>query len=280
MGREISETFREVAGIRIFCREVAGDGPPAIFVHGNPTHSADWIAFLERIEGPAVAFDLPGFGRSDRPDPTVFDYSVGAYSDLIADLFVQLAPGGYRLVVHDWGVLGLVAAQQDPGKALGLVVINAVPLNAGYRWHWAARIWRRRGPGEAANALSTKRGMALVLRLARPGRKSMPRGFVEMVWSGWDAGMRRAILGLYRSADPEVLAAAGARLGDITCPALVVWGVGDPYLPAREARAFAAALPGSELVELERAGHWPWIDRPELVDRVVAFLGSSAEDAE
>jgi pimeloyl-ACP methyl ester carboxylesterase len=280
MGREISETFREVAGIRIFCRELAGDGPPAIFVHGNPTHSADWIAFLERIEGPAVAFDLPGFGRSDRPDPAVFDFSVDAYSDLIADLLVQLAPGGYRLVVHDWGVLGLVAAQQDPGKVLGLVVINAVPLNADYRWHWAARIWRRRGLGEAANALSTKRGMALVLRLARPGRKAMPREFVEMVWSGWDDGMRRAILGLYRSADPEVLAAAGESLGDITCPSLVVWGVGDPYLPAGEARAFAAALPGSELVELEGAGHWPWIDRPELVDRVVTFLGPGAEDAE
>jgi pimeloyl-ACP methyl ester carboxylesterase len=92
--------------------------------------------------------------------------------------------------------------------------------------------------------------------------------------------MRRAVLALYRSADPEVLAEAGARLGDITCPALVFWGVDDPYLPLREARAFEAALPGAELVELEKASHWPWIDRPELVDRVVAFLGSSARNAE
>src|SRR5437870_3973343 len=116
MGREISEAFREVDGTRIFCREVAGDGPPAVFVHGNPTHSADWIPYLERIEGPAIAFDLPGFGRSDRPDPAAFDHSVGAYGDLIAELLGQLAPEGYRLVVHDWGAVGLVAAQRDPEK--------------------------------------------------------------------------------------------------------------------------------------------------------------------
>ena len=275
MGREISERLREVGGIRIFCRELAGDGPPAVFVHGNPTNSADWIPFLERIDGPAIAFDLPGFGRSDRPDPKVFDHSVAAYSELIAELLEQIAPGGCRLVVHDWGAVGLAAALRAPEKVLGLVVINAVPLSPDYRWHWIARIWRRRGIGEAFNAITTKQALALLLRLSRPGRQAMPREFVERIWSGWDAGTRRAILGLYRSADPEVLAAAGARLGEVSCPALVIWGVDDPYLSVRQGQAYAAALPDSELVELERAGHWPWIDRPELIDRVVAFLGQA-----
>ncbi len=249
-----------------------------MLVHGNPTHSADWIPFLERMEGPAVAFDLPGFGRSDRPDPRVFDHSVGAYSELIAELLEQIAPGGHRLVVHDWGTVGLAASLRAPDRLRGLVIINAVPLSADYRWHWVARIWRRRMLGEALNAMTTKRGLALLLRLARPGRRAMPHQFVEMIWSGWDAGTKRAVLGLYRSADPEVLASAGARLGEVSCPALVAWGVDDPYLPVGQGRAYADALPDSQLIELERAGHWPWIDRPELIDRVVAFLGSRAED--
>jgi pimeloyl-ACP methyl ester carboxylesterase len=63
----ISERRIEVDGVGIFVREVAGDGPPVVFVHGNPTDSRDWVPFLERIDRPAIAFDLPGWGRSDRP---------------------------------------------------------------------------------------------------------------------------------------------------------------------------------------------------------------------
>src|SRR5215213_6038290 len=65
-----------VDGVSTFFRKVKGEGPPAVFVHGNPTHSEDWQPFLERIGGPALAFDLPGWGRSDRPPPAEFDYSM------------------------------------------------------------------------------------------------------------------------------------------------------------------------------------------------------------
>ena len=49
----------------------------------------------------------------------------------------------YSLVVHDWGVVGLIAALRRPQQVRRLVVINAVPLLPGYRWHWVARcVWR------------------------------------------------------------------------------------------------------------------------------------------
>jgi pimeloyl-ACP methyl ester carboxylesterase len=55
-------------------------------------------------------------------------------------------------------------------------------------------------------------------------------------------------------------------------PALVVWGLRDPYLPARFGRAYAEALPDAELIELEDAGHWPWLDRADVIERVIAFV--------
>jgi pimeloyl-ACP methyl ester carboxylesterase len=91
----------------------------------------------------------------------------------------------------------------------------------------------------------------------------------------FDQGTQRAILSLYRSAPPEALAAAGARLGTLTCPALVVWGDRDPYVPARFADLYAAALGGSaEVRHLPDAGHWPWLDRPDVVDAVAGFLAA------
>jgi len=69
---------------------------------------------------------------------------------------------------------------------------------------------------------------------------------------------------------------AGENLGRLSMPALVVWGLKDPYLPPRFARAYAEALPNAQLIELPDAGHWPWLDRPELIERVVGFLGATS----
>jgi pimeloyl-ACP methyl ester carboxylesterase len=108
--------------------------------------------------------------------------------------------------------------------------------------------------------------------LAGARRDRIPADFVDYIRRSWPSGTWPQMLTLYRSGDPDRLAAAGARLGELRCPALVVWGRDDPYLPARFGRAYAERLPNAELVELDRAGHWPWLERPEVVDRTLAFL--------
>jgi pimeloyl-ACP methyl ester carboxylesterase len=51
----------------------------------------------------------------------------------------------------------------------------------------------------------------------------------------------------------------------------------DRYLPARFEAEYAARLPNSELIELPDAGHWPWIDAPAIINRVVRFLVTDEE---
>jgi pimeloyl-ACP methyl ester carboxylesterase len=115
--------------------------------------------------------------------------------------------------------------------------------------------------------------MALLLRQARGDRSAMPREVVDMIYDHWDRGTSRAVLTLYRGADPERLAEAGRDLERIECPALVLWGERDPYLPSRFGRLYAERLPNAEYVGVPGAGHWPWIDSPQVVERVLAFLG-------
>jgi pimeloyl-ACP methyl ester carboxylesterase len=268
----VNERYVQVDGVRTFLREVEGDGTPTVFVHGNPTNSSDWEPFLERLDGPALAPDLPCFGRSERPPRRRFDPTMDGYADFCAQFLDELEVDRYSLVVHDWGTVGLMAALRRPERIERLVIVNAVPLLPGYRWHWVARIWRRRLLGELVNATSTRRAARLQLRQARAGFRPMPEEFIESFWPHWDAGTRRAVLRLYRSADPDALAAAGADLGRLSCPSLVLWGMKDPYLPARFAHAYAERLPNAELVEVDSAGHWPWIDAPAVINRIVAFL--------
>jgi pimeloyl-ACP methyl ester carboxylesterase len=269
---QISEERVSIAGIETFLRRTEGEGTPTLFVHGNPTHSQDWVPFMRALQGPALAIDLPNFGRSERPASERFDAGMHSYSRFVTAAVEELGLERLNLVVHDWGAIALHAAQRWPQRLERLVLINGVPLLSGYRWHWIARIWRRRGLGELFNATTTKRALALSLRRARPGYRAMPPELIEAVWSCWDRGTARAVLALYRSADPGALEAAGAHLERLGCPALILWGADDPYLGPELGPRYAARLPGAELVPLQGAGHWPWLDRPELVDRVAAYL--------
>lgn len=271
MSGAVEEAELVLDGTRVFYRRVPGEGTPTVYCHGNPTHSAEWLPFLER-GGAAIAIDMPGWGRSGRPDPQRFDYTMRGLSAFLERCLDELGIGRRKLAVHDWGSLALIGAQRRPELLERLVVIDGVPLLAGYRWHLIAQIWRRRPLGEISNATTTRSGVALLLRQARGDRSAMPAEFVDMIWDHFDRGTRRAVLALYRDADPDRLAAAGSALGKIDCPALVLWGERDPFVGPRWARGYAQALPDARLEILEGTGHWPWIDDPTAIDRVLDFL--------
>ncbi len=58
-------------------------------------------------------------------------------------------------------------------------------------------------------------------------------------------------------------------------PSLVVWGARDPYISSRFGEQYAAELPDAQIDIVENAGHWPWLDRPDLIDRIATFLEES-----
>jgi pimeloyl-ACP methyl ester carboxylesterase len=255
------EKTGEIAGTSTLWREApARTAAPVLYVHGVPTDGDDWLPFLERTGG--YAPDLPGFGRSGKE--AHFDYSIHGYATWLRAYVDELGLDRFSLVVHDWGVVALALAQAMPERVERLVVMNAVPLLPGYRWHRVARLWRTPLVGELAMGFTFRRQL-------RGG--GVPD--VDRVYERFDHGTQRAILKLYRSAPPAKLAAAGQRLGEITAPVLVVWGVPDPFLPTEFAQHYADALGGKARVEtLDGAGHWPWAGGGEVVDLVTGFMAS------
>ncbi|MEA2422905.1 MAG: hypothetical protein QOF55_2004 [Thermoleophilaceae bacterium] len=271
----MEERQDQIAGVRVSWREAPSRGvaAPVVYLHGVPSNSDDWLPFLERTGG--YALDLPGFGRSDKP--AHFDYSIEGYAAFLRAYVDHLGLDRFSLVMHDWGSVGLALAQSTPERLERLVAIAVVPFLPGYRWHRVARIWRTPIVGELLMGYSYRGGMKRASRdwLTAPG--PAPDEMIDSVWRHWDHGTQRAILKLYRSAPPATLAAAGEGLGTVTAPALVLWGEDDPYLPPEFAHALGEQLGGPAEVEVvPGARHWPWIDRPELVDRVAGFLRSKA----
>ncbi|HTF47197.1 MAG TPA: alpha/beta hydrolase [Pseudonocardia sp.] len=263
--------YRDIAGMRTAVRE-RGTGDPVIFVHGNPDSADEWAPFLDRAEqlGRVIAPDMPGFGRSVRPRLVDFAVLKMWFRALVDDLGVDR----YRLVVHDWGAVALAAAALRPEQLEKLVVIDAIPLSAAYRWHWLARVWRVPVLGELAVFGMNRATLKQVSRLSSPRPGPMDDAFLDEATRYLNAGMRRAILGLYRSADPGVLQAAGVALEEVRCPALVIWGEGDPYLGTDEAYRYGAALTNSTVEVVPGVGHWCFREDRAVVDRVIKFLGA------
>jgi pimeloyl-ACP methyl ester carboxylesterase len=278
---EVSDRQGEIDGLPIFWRSApmppsagstAADAPAVpLYLHGVPSNSDDWLAFLAR--GGGLAPDLPGFGRSGKPG--LLRFTISEY-DRFIERFLELA-GATRvsLVMHDWGAVGLAFAQRRSELVQRVVLINAVPLLPGYRWHRMARIWRTPVLGELAMGSATRRVMRLASRRLNAAPGPMPEAWLDSVEAHFDQGTQRAILRLYRGASPEALEQAGCRLEAARFPALVVWGLQDPLIPASLAHQYASVL-HARLVELPDAGHVPWLDRPDLVGVIVDFLLSAA----
>jgi pimeloyl-ACP methyl ester carboxylesterase len=275
---ELSEHTRDIDGLPVFWRSAsapvgfAAEAAPVLYLHGVPDNSDEWPAFLERTGG--LAPDLPGFGRSGKPG--FLRYTISEYDRFIERFLELVSAARVSLVMHDWGALGLIFAQRRPELIERLVVINGVTFLPGYRWHRTARIWRTPVLGELAMGTLTRPVMRFFSRESNATPGPLPDAWLDSVMDHFDQGTQRAILRLYRSSPPAVLEAAGAQLGELQLPALVVWGLKDPYLPARFGRAYADALPDAQLIELADAGHWPWLDRPDVIDRVVSFLGAAS----
>lgn len=70
----------------------------------------------------------------------------------------------------------------------------------------------------------------------------------------------RAMIKLSRSARKDHV---GARLCEVRCPALLVWGRQDVVTPPEAAEQFHAALPDSRLVWFDDCGHVPMMEKPE-----------------
>lgn len=125
-----------VDGHRIFYREAGpADAPGIVLLHGYPTSS---FMFRELIPLLAdryrvIAPDHLGFGHSDAPPATEFDYTFDALADLTSALLDQLGLDRYALYVQDYGApIGWRLALKHPERISALVTQNGNGYEDGF----------------------------------------------------------------------------------------------------------------------------------------------------
>jgi pimeloyl-ACP methyl ester carboxylesterase len=255
----------------------AGEGGAAavVFLHGNPGSSEEWAGLVERVgeDRRAIAFDMPGFGRADKPHPDdpAFDYTIDGYARHLADVVDTLGLSRLHLVLHDLGgPWGLRFAAAHPDRVASLVLLNAGGM-PDYRWHAMARIWRRPVLGELAMRTTNRRRFGLALRSMTP--TPVPQAHIETMYANFDTATRRVVLALYRATDESEFDRIGDQLKGTNLPVLAIWGEPDPFVSLTDAQRFRRIFPDARFVRIPDGGHWPHLATPEPVaDALVSWL--------
>ena len=245
-----------------------------VLIHGNPGSHEDWLDMVpvaaEASGGRAIAFDLPGFGRSDKPKD--FDYTAEGYARWVDRALQELGIRRAHLILHDFGgPVGLQWAVAHADAFASLVLID-VGILRGWRGHRVARLSRTPLVGSVLWLITTE--SVLKRALERENPRPLPGVFLDRVGDEFDAGTKRAIKSMYKDLGRrERVERLHEQLRALEPPTLVLWGAKDPYVEVEWAERQKETFPGAEVKVFEDLGHWPFIDDPHAVaDAISPFL--------
>jgi haloalkane dehalogenase len=142
---DFAPIYAEIAGLRVrYVEEGPPTAAPVLMLHGEPSWSylyRKMIPIITAAGHRAVAPDLAGFGRSDKPARRE-DYTYQFHVDLMTGLIESLDLREITLVGQDWGgLIGLRIAAEHPDRFARIVVANTGlptgdrPITEGFmRW--------------------------------------------------------------------------------------------------------------------------------------------------
>jgi haloalkane dehalogenase len=281
--------FFDTDGGRLhYVDEGAAQGRPVVLLHGNPAWSYLYRRFVEPITGAghrAIAVDLLGFGRSDKPeDPAA--YTIAGHVARLGALLDSLDLRDACLVVHDWGgPIGLPWAGHNPDRVSRLMILNTFaprlpgPMGRGL----TLRIFRTPGLGELA--VKARAGLTedFLLRAGVRHRDRLDDAAKRAYRAPHPTRASRAgVLAFPRQvplapddpvAELSATTAAGLERHFRDRPARICWGMRDILFGEQVLDQWRALLPGAPVTRLEDAGHFVQEDAHErVVPELLALL--------
>lgn len=283
----VRERYVVADDIRLFCVE-AGPlrGPLVLLLHGWPEFWWSWRHQLQPLADAgyhAVAVDLPGYGRSDKPDVV---YDEQWVNTRLAAAVPALGHDDAVVVGHDWG--GLLVwpfARRFPERTRAVVGVNtpdfprptAAPVEIMRTFARPNYIVQFQEPGPAEWFLGgdVRGWLRGVFRGPATHRHdAFPDEVIERYVEQFStAGAVTPPLEYYRNMDRNWSLAADLP-PTVDAPALMVTAEHDPVLRPEAAEGMEARVPNlRRTVLIEDCGHWTQQEQPEAFNRaLLAFL--------
>jgi haloalkane dehalogenase len=254
------------------------EGPPegktVLLLHGEPSWSylyRKMIPVLTAAGMRAVAPDLIGFGKSDKP-ASPDDYSYARHVGWVAKLVEALDLRELTLFCQDWGsLIGLRLVPEQPRRFARVVVANGfLPAGQG-KTPFAFRLWRGFARYSPVFPIGRIVAGGCVTKLSAAERAAYDAPFPS---SEFKAGARVFPELVPTSADDPAMPAnqaAWEALGKWQKPFLTLFGKDDPILGKADGRLISH-VPGAAGQPHERfwGGHFVQEDRGPYLAEAVA----------
>ncbi|QAY58580.1 alpha/beta hydrolase [Microbacterium protaetiae] len=227
-----------------------GSGRAVLLLHGGagPASVTGFAELLaDRAGARVITPTHPGFGGTPRPTALA---TVAGLARLYAGLLDALDLEEVTVIGNSLG--GWIAAElalRHSPRVSRVALVDAVGIESAQ--HPVADFFALT-PAQIAQRSYNDPTKAVI-----PDPATLPPAAQQIVLGNRDA------LAVYGGVMMD--AALADRLGSIDVPALVVWGEADRIADPDYGRAYAAAIPGARFTLLERTGHVPQLETPELL---------------
>lgn len=266
-----------IDGVRLAYRHTAGNsGETLVLLHGTPSHSVIWRDIIPGLESrghSVVAYDLLGFGASERPLGR--DTSVTTQARLLHELLEYLGITRCTLIAHDiGGAVAQIFATRQPERVTKLMLIDSVSYDS-----WPSETWQTiiRDHLEEYAALPQQEFEALLTRqlsmtVADP--EHMSGAVLDAYLAPHRTPLGRASFFEHqvRHYDSHPTEQVAPLLTTLPMPTRILWGEQDQWQPISYAQRLAEDIPEATLVTVPDGGHFLMEDRPERVTEEIRHL--------
>jgi pimeloyl-ACP methyl ester carboxylesterase len=258
-----------VCGVRI-AYERAGAGPPLVLMHGIAGNISAWRTQIDDLcdAYDVIAWDAPGYGRSDDPPS---DLTMAEYADYLAGFLDALGIERVHLLGQSWGgVLAQHFYGAYPARVRSLILSDTTLGGDATRPDTETRLQGRIKTASTMTAAEFARARAPQLLAPDPPADLLAE--VEaMLAQTHMAGFRNAAIALAHSDTRAVLPR-------IVVPTLVLCGERDQVTPPALGTRLIDAIPGARLVVFAGAGHLGNMEQPARYNATVReFLDAAGQ---
>jgi len=271
----LSGEYISFDGIKLFVRS-EGIGQPIICLHAFPTSSYDYSGITPYLAEQYKLYflDYPGFGFSDKPKK--FSYSLRKYADAVEETMRHFELKKIHMISHDIGdSIALELLKRGSIKIDKLLMLNgsvySIPFDDPIMW-FSQRLWISKISGPIISKLRLFRKVFFRRMMNRIFAQALSKNEVNAFWSllQYNDG-----LGIYH----ELMQYMPERwqyqfewldaLKNSDVEATLIWGQADPVATPAVADFVCGIRKDINYVKLEKIGHYPHWEKPELVANIV-----------
>jgi pimeloyl-ACP methyl ester carboxylesterase len=256
-----------------------GSGPPVLLLHGWPTSSFLWRDVMPAIarRNRVLALDLPGFGGSDKPLETRYDFEF--FTRAIDGFLAAAGVDRVAIAGHDLG--GPIAvrwALHNPERVTHVALLNTL-LYPDFDPTVMEFVTTLANP-DTRGELTSVAGLESVMRLGLADEASLTNEVLAGVVDPFaDEDSRVALAKAGIELQPDGFADLSRRLSELSVPVRVVYGQQDRVLPdvAETMARVKRDVPQAEVTAIPGAGHFVQEEAGgEVGDLLAAFFAESA----